>query len=461
MDLLLIFLNDVVFVVLEGVALLYLFLYVLGRLDFFRESPAKAVFFIAIYFIFGHIFALYRDFPITLLYMLLCWLVLAYLTKTNIWLSAAADIIVFLIYGITEVVSSIPVLAIMGLPFSTALGDRHIQAKALLYIRPIQIILLYFITRVKFNTGLLQHQFFRKDNSSSAYLFIVLLFMSIYYSNTAKYIDNIKVLLTSGFLFLSVFVLGLLDTKERMKLMNIENQLKLQKEYSKSMELVIDAVRKEKHDYQNHLSTLVALCTLNEPEAISRVKAYALRLTNNTSISTSFRFYNTGNKYLDGLLAVKNNLARDKGVFFEVDTEMTLENIAVDDVDLTTIVGNIIDNAFDAVAMNKEEDKKIVSLAIFEEDGECCISISNNGPEISDIHKKHIFDYRYSTKSKAEGERGYGLFIVKELVARNNGEITFESSEFETEFRILFHYNGKSPKMDIDQTNNTLKKANY
>ena len=455
MDLLLFLLNDVIFVALEGATLLYLFLYVLGDLDFFRKSPVKAIFFIVLYLVVGHVFALYREFPITLLYVLFCWLVLAYLTKTNLYLSAIASVIVFLIYGVTEVVTSIPVLAVMDLPFPAALGNRGMQAKALLVIRPIQIALIFLVTRFRFNTSFFQSQVFRKDNSSSAYLFIVLLFMSLFYSNTAKYIENIRVLVTSGLLFLAVFAMGIMDTRERMKLLDIENQLKLQKEYSRSMELVIDAVRKEKHDYQNHLSTLVALCTMDEPEAIGRVKSYAQRLTSATS--TSFRFYNTGNKYLDGLLAVKNNLAEDKGIFFEVDTEMTLEGIEVDDVDLTTIAGNIVDNAFDAVAANPEENKKIVSLDIFEEEGKCCISISNNGPEISDVHKKHIFDYKYSTKGKGEGERGYGLFIVKELVDRNNGKIIFNSSEFETEFHILFRRSDKSASSHVDPNNSMLK----
>ena len=39
----------------------------------------------------------------------------------------------------------------------------------------------------------------------------------------------------------------------------------------------------------------------------------------------------------------------------------------VDNVDLTTIVGNIIDNAFDAVLMDKDIMKKIVSLLIYED----------------------------------------------------------------------------------------------
>jgi signal transduction histidine kinase len=451
--------NDVLFLVLEGATLLFLFLYILAKLDFIRNEWKKVLLFIAAYTIFGNIANLYWQIPHTLVYIVFCILLLSYLTKTNIYLSVVTNVILFIIYGVTEILSTIPVLFLTGTSFAEAYSDSLLQIKLLLLIRPIQIALIFLLTKFHFNRSFLQKQFFRNDNSSAAYLMIVLLFMSLFYSNIATYIQDITFLATSGLLFLSVLLLGLIDTKERLKLQNIENKLKLQQEYSKSMELVVDAVRKEKHDYQNHLSTLVALCTMNEPEAVSRVRSYALKLTTNSG-STGFRFYNTGNKYLDGLLAVKNNIARDKGIFFEVETEMTLENIDVDDVDLTTIVGNIIDNAFDAISMNSEEDKKIVSLTIYEQDGKCCISISNNGPQISDIHKKHIFDYKYSTKSKAEGERGYGLFIVKELINRNNGEISFDSSEVETEFRILFRCGSKSAADDVEQAN-TLQRMNF
>ena len=219
--------------------------------------------------------------------------------------------------------------------------------------------------------------------------------------------------------------------------MDIENKLLLQKEYSKNMEQIVDAVRKERHDFNNHISTLLALCTMPGSGAADRIRAYAQKLTNNQEQKGTHLY---GNKYLDGLLSVKNNRAINKGIHFEVDVVTTLENVSVDDVDLTSIVGNILDNAFDAVLMNPPEKKKIVSLSIFDEDNRCCISISNNGIEIPEKHKKHIFDYKYSTKKKAEGERGYGLYIVKELITRNKGEITFHSNEFETEFLIAFQY---------------------
>jgi multiple sugar transport system substrate-binding protein len=110
-------LNDVVFVLLEGVTLLYMYLYIIDRLDFIRTDIGKTLLYIAIFFFIGNYIVAFESLPRTLIFMVLCTLVLAYLTKTNIYLSAITNIISFLIYGVTEMVVSIIVLYFMDVLF--------------------------------------------------------------------------------------------------------------------------------------------------------------------------------------------------------------------------------------------------------------------------------------------------------------------------------------------------------
>ena len=105
--------------------------------------------------------------------------------------------------------------------------------------------------------------------------------------------------------------------------------------------------------------------------------------------------------------------------------------------------------------MNPPDKKKIVSLSVFEEDDQCCISISNNGSKIPEVHQKHIFEYKYSTKDKLEGERGYGLYIVNELTQRNQGVISFRSDEYETEFLLCLNFKTNADKRSTEKTNLT------
>jgi sensor histidine kinase regulating citrate/malate metabolism len=116
-----------------------------------------------------------------------------------------------------------------------------------------------------------------------------------------------------------------------------------------------------------------------------------------------------------------------------------LDEVDIDEINLTSTIGNIIDNAFDAVLSDTQKDKeKIVSLYAYSEEDRYCISISNNGPMIPENDLSRIFQNKFSTKASYEGERGFGLFIVKELVSQNNGRISVTSSELETEFLIEF-----------------------
>ncbi len=427
----------IIFGTLESVTLLSLFLYLIDDLKFFQVHWKSCLLYIVLYVLLGYILLYQLEVNSAVLYFIFSVLVLAYITKTDLYFSFTVNIISFLAYAISEIVVSMPVLYLMGISINSARQDISLMRNVLLIVRPIQMVILYLITRLPIKKEILKKKSNRKDRSSINYILLMLFFMSIFFVYLAEYVENITILIASGLLFISALGLGVMEVKEHIKLIDIKGQLKLQEEYARNMELIVDAVRKEKHDYKNHISTLVALCTIQDTESMGKIRNYALKLTNN-EFEGGLHFYNTGNKYLDGLLAIKRNTAVDKDIYFDVDVEATLENIQVDDVDLTNIVGNIVDNAFDAVGMNPPDKNKIVSLSFYEEDDKLQIAISNNGSEITEQDKKHIFEYKYSTKNKAVGERGYGLFIVKELIRKNNGEISFRSNEMETEFLISF-----------------------
>ena len=55
--------------------------------------------------------------------------------------------------------------------------------------------------------------------------------------------------------------------------------------------------------------------------------------------------------------------------------------------------------------------------------------------------KEKIFENGFSTKSKNKLERGYGLYIVKQLVNKNKGSIEVNDNDNKTEFLIIFKHN--------------------
>lgn len=447
------FINHVGLVLLESLTLLVLYLYMLDNLVFLRTHWLKSIIFLMSYLILHQILNHFNNLHWTIIYLAFCIIALEILTKINFYTNLAANIFTFLIFGVTDVTVSMPAAYFLDIAFPIAKNNALVYMKAMLLIRPVQILIIRLLAGFVIKPKYYRLHLFNKKNRSVIYSLLTILIMRAFFEFISNQTENKLEILISGFLFIAVVLLSFLDRKERLKLLELENKLNLQKEYCRHMEQIVDAFRKEKHDFKNQISTLVALCSM--PGSSQEVREYAMKLTCRQKLN-ELHFYNTGNKYLDGLLSVKSNMASNKGIHFEVDVEASLENILVDDVDLTSIVGNILDNAFDAVLMNPPEKKKIVSLTIYREDNRCSISISNNGSQIPEADRKHIFDYKFSTKSGREGERGYGLYIVKELISRNKGEISFHSDEFETEFIISFRYREDTDEASL-KNNNSLK----
>jgi signal transduction histidine kinase len=96
-----------------------------------------------------------------------------------------------------------------------------------------------------------------------------------------------------------------------------------------------------------------------------------------------------------------------------------LAKISVNKEELDEIILNLTQNAIHAIS-----DKGKITFSASEKDKSIVIEISDTGCGMSEETAKHIFDPFFTTKSKGFG---LGLFVVKELVNRNNGEIFVES----------------------------------
>lgn len=99
---------------------------------------------------------------------------------------------------------------------------------------------------------------------------------------------------------------------------------------------------------------------------------------------------------------------------------------------INTILGNLLDNAVEALSISPRLDKKI-SFIVQREKDELVYIAWNNGPQIKDVSK--IFKSRYSTKGKG---RGMGMVAVSRIVESCNASFNVESTEESTQFEIRF-----------------------
>ena len=103
---------------------------------------------------------------------------------------------------------------------------------------------------------------------------------------------------------------------------------------------------------------------------------------------------------------------------------------------MVTVIGNLIDNAFEAINIKDIQRQKELRFGIYSRENALLITVEDTGIGISKDNLEHIYDNGFSTKGEG---RGTGLYQVKEMVEAIGGKITVESQEnVGTSFTVIF-----------------------
>jgi two-component system, CitB family, sensor kinase len=179
-----------------------------------------------------------------------------------------------------------------------------------------------------------------------------------------------------------------------------------------------DALRAQAHESANELHTVVGLVELGRhDDAI----AFATRRMRVTQDEVDLIQQRVGDPALAALLLAKAAACRERGVHLALDDDSDLPAAALPSEDLVTIVGNLIDNALDALA-GRLGGRIEVRLA---SDGErVLIQVRDDGPGIPAAALDHVFEAGWSTKpGTATGRRGLGLALVNTAAVRLGGHV--------------------------------------
>jgi two-component system, CitB family, sensor kinase len=121
------------------------------------------------------------------------------------------------------------------------------------------------------------------------------------------------------------------------------------------------------------------------------------------------------------LLLAKVAVAAEQDVQMDVTPDSRLEHPEVDHTELVTIVGNLLDNAVDALA-NTPRPRR-VTVQFDDADG-VFIAVRDNGPGVPADKVDQVMLDGYSTKDPRPGmRRGIGLALVSRIVRRAGGTL--------------------------------------
>lgn len=182
---------------------------------------------------------------------------------------------------------------------------------------------------------------------------------------------------------------------------------------------IYDKMRGWRHDYHNHIQALLALVGDDE-----RTRDYLWKLNKDlTEVDTVVK---TGNVTVDAILNSKLTLIKSKDIPVDAVAKVP-DDLKISEIDLCAIIGNLLDNAIEAV-LPLPPESRFIWIYIGMLKSQLYISVTNStASEPRKIGEKYV-------STKGEG-RGVGLMRVDSIARRNGGTVNRqnESGVFATE----------------------------
>ena len=229
-----------------------------------------------------------------------------------------------------------------------------------------------------------------------------------------------------GFALLIVSWGAILDIREALNADKIVDQAQMLEEAYGQLEDLNATLRRQRHDFMNHLQVVFSLLELNDAdEAMKYVESVYGDIKKTGSV------LKTAIPAVNALIAAKRQDCEERGIALETRIASGWRDMPVPGWEMCRVLGNLIDNARDALLEDGSNADRHIALSIDETPGAYSFRVSNNGPAIPPQLQRSIFQMGFTTKSDGHGS---GLSIVEEIMARYGGEIRVASDESETAF---------------------------
>ena len=209
------------------------------------------------------------------------------------------------------------------------------------------------------------------------------------------------------------------DTKKLIGIITSLEDLTIAKQRAEEltgMRMLMNEVRAQNHEFMNKLHTISGLIQLEEyQEAIDFISQSA---RSNQELMGAINS-KIKEPSVAGLILSKCNKASEKKVKLVINEDTYMRDLPekMHKDEFCSIVGNLIENSLDELA--GRTDGKI-EVGLFQGEKEMNITIFDNGRGIPEKMQDKIFKKGHSSKGE---NRGYGLYIIKEIVDTYGGKI--------------------------------------
>lgn len=204
--------------------------------------------------------------------------------------------------------------------------------------------------------------------------------------------------------------------RRRDELDILAKQFSQVKEYS-------EMLRAQTHEYSNKLHTIAGLIQIDHDkealELISQETAGYQGLIAFLAKAVPF-------PVLAAFILGKYNHAQELRIEFEIDPDSQLKDVPseLSREKLVTILGNLLDNAFDAALQGEHQAK--VKLSMTDVSNDLVFEVEDSGAGVPAEKSEQIFERGFTTK---QNDRGHGLYLARKALRDLGGQITLSDSD--------------------------------
>lgn len=214
---------------------------------------------------------------------------------------------------------------------------------------------------------------------------------------------------------------------ENAKSLSRDECARMREKYYQDLEELHEQYDTFLHDVKHTMRTIAALAGEGENEEIINL-IEGLRI----SLSRIEQNIICSHKVLNALFVERKGYADEKEVKLEFDVTEPLYLQDIEDTDLLTLVGNILDNAIEAEAQALEQEGIVFSMKMSKEGLHIIIQLENSynekksenqnrGPEISRVGAKH----------------GIGMRSVRKIVRKYGGMMDEKKEDGRFRIKII------------------------
>lgn len=209
--------------------------------------------------------------------------------------------------------------------------------------------------------------------------------------------------------------------RDRQEITRLAEELTQTRQYA-------ELLRAQTHEFSNRLHTIGGLIQLGQPtEALNLIQQ-----EHRQSAALQNLIAEIAVPKVAALVIGKSARAGELGIAFGLEPGSSLSPRwgALADEVLVPVLGNLLENAFEAVSGAKT---KAVTLMIGEDPEGLQLEVSDNGPGISPLLADRVFEVGVSSRGP---NRGLGLSLVRERVGQVGGSVSHFRRDGLTVFQV-------------------------